>query len=211
MSRIVDRFARLRALLAAREGFTLVEMLVVMAVLLAVLAPITQSFVSADIAQVDQTRRFDAQENARQALDRMRKDIHCAHGVTDPTANLDGGGSVVGYTLVLTETAVPGAPPECPGLVETNASAVQWCTFKLTDNRYRLYRENDPTTTCDGSQSTFMVDYLIRGDLWASPTCITGQYPTVEVTLPVDVDPSKQPGSYRLSDQIALRNGNICS
>jgi len=182
-----------------------------MVVLLAVLAPVTQSFVSADIAQVDQTRRFDAQENARQALDRMRKDIHCAHGVTDPAANLDGSGSVVGYTLVLTETAVPGAPPECPGLVETNASAVQWCTFKVTDNRYRLYRENDATTTCDGSQSTFMVDYLTRGDLWASPTCITGQYPTVEVTLPVDVDPSKQPGSYRLSDQVALRNGNICS
>jgi prepilin-type N-terminal cleavage/methylation domain-containing protein len=211
MSRIVDRLARVRLLLAARDGFTLVEMLVVMVVLLAVLAPVTQSFVSADIAQVDQTRRFDAQENARQALDRMRKDIHCAHGVTDPAANLDGSGSVVGYTLVLTETAVPGAPPECPGLVETNASAVQWCTFKVTDNRYRLYRENDATTTCDGSQSTFMVDYLTRGDLWASPTCITGQYPTVEVTLPVDVDPSKQPGSYRLSDQVALRNGNICS
>ena len=67
MTRIVDRARRLRSLLAARDGFTLVEMLVVMTVLLAVLAPLTQSFVSADVAQVDQTRRFDAQEAARQA------------------------------------------------------------------------------------------------------------------------------------------------
>jgi hypothetical protein len=188
-------------------------MLVVMIVLLAVLAPLTQSFVSADIAQVDQTRRFDAQENARQALDRMRKDIHCAHGVTDPYTN-DAGGQ----TIVMTETNVTGTA-ECPGLVETNASAVQWCTVPWSDpdtgtpatNRFRLYRENDPDTTCDGNESTFMVDYLTRADLWASPTCITGQYPTVDVTMPVDVEPSKAPGSYTLSDQIALRNGDICS
>jgi prepilin-type N-terminal cleavage/methylation domain-containing protein len=197
--------------LARSDGFSLVELLVVMIVLLAVLAPLTQSFVSAGVAQVDQTRRFDAQENARQALDRMRKDIHCAHGVTDPATNLDADGNVVGYTLVLTETAVPGAEPECPGLVETNASAVQWCTIKVTDDRYRLYRENDPTTTCDGNASTFMVDYLTAPDIWGSPTCISTQYPTVAVTMPVDVDPSRRPGAYTLSDQIALRNGDICS
>jgi prepilin-type N-terminal cleavage/methylation domain-containing protein len=197
--------------LARQEGFTLVELVVVMIVLLAVLAPLTQSFVSADIAQVDQTRRFDAQENARQALDRMRKDIHCAHGVTDPNINLDADGNVMGNTLVLTETALPGAPAECPGLVETNASAVQWCTIKVADNRYRLYRENDPTTTCDGTASTFMVDYLTRPDIWGSPTCVATQYPTVAVTMPIDVDPSKKPGAYTLRDEIALRNGDICS
>jgi len=181
-----------------------------MVVLLAVLAPLTQSFVSADIAQVDQTRRFDAQENARQALDRMRKDIHCAHGVTDPTESLDVDGNVVQVTLLLTETAVPGAAPECPGLVQTNASAVQWCTIKVSDDRYRLYRENDPSTICDGTASTFMVDYLTQPNLWGSPTCISGQYPTVELTMPVDVDPSKKPGAYTLRDEIALRNGDIC-
>ena len=29
--------------------------------------------------------------------------------------------------------------------------------------------------------------------------------------MPVDVDPSKNPGAYQLSDQIALRNGDICT
>jgi prepilin-type N-terminal cleavage/methylation domain-containing protein len=210
MKRIVDRVragARLRGALAKQGGFTLVELVVVMVILLIVLAPLTTSFASGMIAQVDQTNRFDAQENARQALDRMRKDIHCGHGVTDPYTNSWGG-----QTLVLTQTNATGTA-ECPGLVQTNASAVQWCTIPVVGatDRYQLYRENDPDATCDGSISTFMVDYLTRADIWASPTCISGQYPTVEVTLPVDVDPSKRPGTYQLSDQIALRNGDICN
>ena len=124
----------------AEDGFTLIEMLVVMIVLLAILAPLTGSLVSAQTAQADQTRRLDAQENARQALDRMRKDIHCAHGVTDPYANDSGG-----YTIVMTETNTTGVA-ECPNLVQTNASGVQWCTIPVAGatDRYQLYRENDP-------------------------------------------------------------------
>jgi|SRR6478609_2396870 len=212
MIRIVDvaratARLRLRRRLARQDGFTLVELVTVMAVLLIILAPLTTSFASAMIAQVDQTNRFDAQENARQALDRMRKDIHCAHGVTDPYTNSSGG-----QTLVLTETNV-GGTAECPGLVQTNASAVQWCTIPVTGStdRFQLYRENDADATCDGNISTFMVDYLTRADIWSSPTCISGQFPTVELTMPVDVDPSKRPGAYQLSDQIALRNGDICN
>jgi prepilin-type N-terminal cleavage/methylation domain-containing protein len=192
---------------AAQDGFTLVELIVVMLVMLIILAPLSGSFVSALGAQVDQTRRFDAQENARQALDRMRKDIHCAHGVTDPFANDFGG-----ETILMTETNVTGTA-ECPGLVQTNASAVQWCTIAVTGatNRYQLYRENDPNNTCDGSASTFMVDYLTQSALWASPTCVTGQFPTVSVTMPVNIDPVRHaPSTYTLSDQIALRNGDIC-
>jgi prepilin-type N-terminal cleavage/methylation domain-containing protein len=210
MKRIVERVragARRRGGLTKQGGFTLVELVIVMVILLIVLAPLTASFASGMIAQVDQTNRFDAQENARQALDRMRKDIHCAHGVTDPYTNSWGG-----QTLVLTQTNATGTA-ECPGLVQTNASAVQWCTIPVAGatDRYQLYRENDPDATCDGSISTFMVDYLTRADIWASPTCITSQFPTVEVTMPVDVDPSKRPGAYTLSDQIALRNGDICT
>ena len=186
---------------------SLVELLAVMVVLLIVLAPMTGSFASALHAEVDQTRRFDAQENARQALDRMRKDIHCAHGVTDPGDNDSGG-----ETIVLTETNTTGTA-ECPGLVQVGASSVQWCTIPVAGatDRYQLYRENDVDNACDGAASTFMVDYLTRADLWGSPTCVSGQYPTVAVTMPVTIDPVKHPeSSYTLSDEIALRNGDIC-
>jgi prepilin-type N-terminal cleavage/methylation domain-containing protein len=200
--------ARRSNALAAQQGFTLVEVVVVMLVMLIILVPLSGSFVSALAAQADQTRRFDAQQNARQALDRMRKDIHCAHGVTDPYAN-----DLSGQTIVMTETNVTGNA-ECPGLVQQNASAVQWCTVPVAGatNRYQLYRENDSNNTCDGSASTFMVDYLTQAELWASPTCVAGQFPLVSVTMPVNVDPVKHgPSTYTLSDQIALRNGDICS
>jgi len=206
MAAFAHRLAAARRRLRTEAGFSLVEVTVVMVVMLAILAPLTYSFVAADRAQVDQTRRFDAQQNARQALDRMRKDIHCAHIAQDPYANPSGG-----QTLVLTETN--NGVPECPGLVQTNASAVQWCTIPVAGatNRYQLYRENDPNTTCDGTASTFMVDYLTRADLWASPTCVTDQYATVDVTMPVNVDPVDHPDSaYTLSDEIAIRNGDIC-
>ena len=90
---------------------------------------------------------------------------------------------------------------------------VQWCTIPVAGatNRYQLYRENDPDDTCDGGGSTFMVDYLTAPTSGRARRASTGQYPTVEVTMPVDVDPSKRPGTYTLSDQIALRNGDICN
>lgn len=57
-----------------------------------------------------------------------------------------------------------------------------------------------------------MVDYLTRADLWASPTCVTGQLATVDVTMPVNVDPVNHgPSTYTLSDEIALRNGDLCT
>jgi type II secretory pathway pseudopilin PulG len=203
--RIHRAVRQLRRRLQAEAGFSLVEVTVVMVVMLAILAPLTYSFIAADRAQLDQTRRFDAQQNARQALDRMRKDIHCAHAANDPYTNPAGG-----KTLILTETN--NGVPECPGLVQTGASGVQWCTIPVSGftNRYRLYRENDPNTTCDGTASTFMVDYLTRADLWGSPTCVSGQYATVDLTMPVDTEASNSGGSYTLADEIAIRNGDIC-
>jgi hypothetical protein len=90
---------------------------------------------------------------------------------------------------------------------------VQWCTIPVAGSttRYRLYRENDPVTTCDGHASTFMVDYVTVASVWGSPTCVTGQYPTVEVTIPVNVDPVGHGlSTYTLDDHIALRNGDLC-
>ena len=206
--RLAVRIAARRGRVLAQDGFTLIELAVVMLVMLIVLAPLSGSLVSALGAQVDQTRRFDAQENARQALDRMRKDIHCSHGVSTPYTNDSGG-----QTIVLTETNVTGTA-ECPGLVQTNASAVQWCTIPVVGatDRYQLYRENDPDNVCDGSASTFMVDYLTTANVWSSATCSTGQFPAVSVTMPVNLDPVRHgPSTYTLSDQIALRNGDLCS
>ena len=57
-------------------------MIVVLAILLIVLTALTQLFVSASKAEVDMSRRVEAQQNARLALDMMRREIHCAKEVS---------------------------------------------------------------------------------------------------------------------------------
>ena len=63
-------------------GFTLTEMLVVMAILGVIVAGLTQLFLSGSKAEADMSNRFRAQQNARLALDGLRREIHCASDVT---------------------------------------------------------------------------------------------------------------------------------
>src|SRR5918999_776283 len=63
------------------EGYTLVELIAVMAILLTVLTALTALFASGAKAELDANRRFEAQQEARLAVDRMRREIHCASAV----------------------------------------------------------------------------------------------------------------------------------
>jgi prepilin-type N-terminal cleavage/methylation domain-containing protein len=189
---------RHRAALACESGFTLIEVLVVMIVLLIVLVPLTGAFVSASNAELDSVARADDQQAARQTLARMRTDIHCASGATvQPTAT--------GYLLNLTETA-----SICQG-VTTASSGVQWCSASVggSTTRYAVYRT--VTGTCQASSAVFQVDYVTNGNIWSLPTCSTGQFPTVAINMPVNRDIATHPGqTYHLTDTIALRNANVC-
>ena len=62
---------------SAEDGFTLPELLVVLTIIGIVLGGLTQLFTSAVKSATDQTRRVDAQQDARVALDRLRREIHC--------------------------------------------------------------------------------------------------------------------------------------
>lgn len=72
----------IRGRLIEAGGFTLVELLVVVTILGVVLAGMTTLFVSASTSQIDQSNRVEAQQNARLALDALRREIHCAIGIT---------------------------------------------------------------------------------------------------------------------------------
>ena len=73
--------------LAAERGYSLSEMLVALVILGIVIGTLTQLFVSASTAQVDMTRRFEAQQDMRLALDKLRREIHCANDVALSTGS----------------------------------------------------------------------------------------------------------------------------
>src|SRR5690348_16579216 len=153
-----------RGRLAGERGYTLIEVLVVIAVLLFVIGALVDVFSSASKAEVDQSRRAGDQQAARQAMDRMRKDIHCATNATVSQV-LDGAGNPTNAWLL----DLP-IPVGCLVDLPAGASGVQWCTAPIgaSSIRYGLYRTfNTPAnTSCDAANAEFQVDYLIRPNVW---------------------------------------------
>lgn len=183
--------------LKSAAGFSLIELLVVMVVLSIILGALTASFSSAFVGEGRAFARAQAEENARMALNRIRLDIHCSTGVSTPVENADGG-----WTVTLGENSAAG----CAGL--TGSSSVQWCTIRISPNRWRLYRRND--LGCDVN-SMFMIDYLVEANPWADALdlCGGGRAEARSVQFFVNVTPNKPNNGYRLYDEIALRN-NRC-
>jgi Tfp pilus assembly protein PilW len=73
-------FAHLRA----EGGYSVFELLTVMVILSIVLTGLTTVFVSATNGDVDQNRRFQAQQEARVAIDKLKRDIHCSSAGMSP-------------------------------------------------------------------------------------------------------------------------------
>ena len=64
---------RIRTRLAAEHGYSLVELVTVVAILTIVISSLTTVFVSASNGELDMNRRFQAQQNARLAMDKLRR------------------------------------------------------------------------------------------------------------------------------------------
>ena len=63
-------------------GFSLIELLATLTILLTVVGILTTLMVSATKSESDLTKRVQAQQEARLAVETMRRDVHCANGVT---------------------------------------------------------------------------------------------------------------------------------
>jgi prepilin-type N-terminal cleavage/methylation domain-containing protein len=188
--------AAARRRLAAEHGYSLSEMLVVLAILGIVLGALTQLFVSASTAQVDMTRRFEAQQDMRLALDKLRREIHCASAVTGapPTSSM---------TIALGSY--------CPTNGTGAAAQITWCTKDKNGNAppgagapYSLWRYLG--TTCSGTGQKWG-DYLTTDQVftgWIAPG--SGSLGKLSVNLPVDLTPNDTKQRYVLDDDIVLRN-----
>ncbi len=173
------RRARSSQPIASREaGFTLVELIGVMAILIIVLTAVTTLFVSGSRAQVDLNERFHAQTEARVATDRIRHEVHCASDL-----NL---GSAASITVTL-----PAACPSAGGVPTT----VVYDTALVGGSLFELRR--------DGSR---IADWLTSGDIFSYIAPSADTLGKLHLDLPVNVDPSQPWKEWRLQTDVVLRN-----
>ena len=64
------------------RGYTLIEMLTVLVIFSTVMSALLVLFVQGTNAEFDMNNRFQAQQDARLALDKIRREAHCATAVT---------------------------------------------------------------------------------------------------------------------------------
>jgi prepilin-type N-terminal cleavage/methylation domain-containing protein len=185
-----------RHALCEQRGYTLVEMLTVLLILGVVMAGLTSVFASATNADADMNNRFRAQQTARLALDKLRREVHCASAATPAGADTSS------ITLTL--------PTYCK--TYSGNTSVTWCTQAVATNRYALYRVNG--ATCSGGIK--WADYLIptsTATVCGGALCVfnyTAQSASslakLHIDFPVNPKASRTVDTYELIDDLVLRN-----
>ena len=176
-----------------QRGYALVEMVTVMAIMGIVLSGLTQVFTSASKADIDMQNRFNAQQNTRLAIDKLRRDIHCAYDVTPNSPNP---WTSQQSTVTLKITACGGGD-------------VTWCTALQTGSttRWDLYRQAG--ISCGSSSPAIRVAKSLTNSTpftSFSHTVGCGCLASLGVSLVVGVNRNAATGVYRLQDAIFLRN-----
>ena len=165
---MVRRLTRAWDGLRAETGFTLIELIVTMALMLVVLTAVSATFVSGTHSETVVSNRIRAESDARQALTKMRDDLHCSFAITSVNQN-----SLGGFTLTMTEFYnTCKAVDENPG--SGSKVLLSWCTIPSPTNPsvFNLYREN---TTCDTTGTRVVAsDIVAPATGWPQNTAATG-------------------------------------
>ena len=190
--------ARVPRRIRQEGGYTLVETLTVLLIMGVVMGGLTSVFVSATNADVDMNNRFRAQQTARLALEKLRREVHCASSAAPA------GSATSSITLTL--------PTYCK--TYSGNTSVTWCTRSIATNRYGLYRVNGascvggvkwadnltPTSTapiCSGALCVFNYSAQSASSL-----------AKLQVDFPVNPKASRPVDTYELIDGLVLRNSS---
>ncbi len=172
---------KLRRRLAGQGGYSLVELLMVTVILGTILGAVTTVFVQGLNAQVDVNRRFEAQQSARVAVDKMRRELHCASSVTPA-----GVSSSISVTL----------PAQCPSSGGSLTTVTYDMNQIVAGQRYTLRRNNVVLADFSTLQNAF--DY-------AAPVPSTS-LGMLTVTLAINTNPGKPNKQWKLVAPMVLRN-----
>jgi prepilin-type N-terminal cleavage/methylation domain-containing protein len=173
------RIARLRRLLAGQAGYSLIELLIATIILGTILGAVTTLFIQASNAELDMNRRFKAQQDARVAADRMRREIHCSSAVT-PT----GTSAAVSVTL----------PAQCP----TAGGVLTTVTYDVVGSAQRFQLRRN---------SVVLADFVTEQNAFYYTAPVSGtSLGRLRLTLPINTEPTNQAKEWRLVADMVLRN-----
>ena len=174
---------RLRRLVSGRAGYTMLELLMVLAILGTVVGALTTLFVSATNAEFESNRRFQAQQGARIAIDRMRREIHCASAIT-PT----GASASISVTVPSQCPSVGGGPSGGAPVTVTYDTSGAGTRFQLRRNGVN------------------MADYVTLQIVFNYTAPVSGaSLGKLRVTLPINTSPANR-REWRLVADMVLRN-----
>jgi len=191
-------------------GYSLIELLVVMVILSLVVGGIASLFVSGMNSEADQNRRFQAQQDGRLALDKLRREIHAGCTISTPNT----------YNTAVSSVTIYFSTDNCVSGTHT----VTWCTSGGS-GRFGLYRI--VATSCTGATAKY-ADYLTSGTIFTylppNSHLVTsssvgmgtgasyiltqdGAFSAPRLHVDLTVNRTGATHSYRLVDDIAFRNG----
>jgi prepilin-type N-terminal cleavage/methylation domain-containing protein len=191
-----------RTVRAREDGYTLVELIVVMAILGIVLSGLAALFVSGSSAEAQLNNRFRAQQEARAGLDRIRGDIHCAS-----------------KAQVLAINTYPALRLDVTSCSPTTTYDY-WCVVSAstTPVRFQLWRVSStatPTTsTCTSTDTSrvLVASSLVSSAAFAANATPLNGLQTVAVDFKVSGNgTSNTKELYELTDSIVARNAPRCS
>lgn len=201
---------------ADERGYTLTEMIVVMAVLGVVVTAIASLFATGVGASGDQIRRFESQQQVQTAMNRLQRDGHSGCTISTPST----------YNTWTSSVTMYFPSDSCA----SGSHSVTWCT-RATGTTYSLYRIVG--TSCASATAVYasnlvganifvylppsshLVTTTSLGAGTSSSYIATQDNSNVLARLHVDMTATLKSGKhdqYRLFDDIALRNGpRACS
>jgi prepilin-type N-terminal cleavage/methylation domain-containing protein len=174
----MSRSRRSGRVVAGQAGYTMIELLIVLAILGTVVGALTALFVQATNAEFEMNRRFQAQQAARIAVDRMRREVHCASAIS-PT----GASNSISVTL----------PGQCPSAGGTQTT-ITYATSG-SGQRFQLQRNG-----------VNLADYVTLSDAFDYAPPVSGaSLGKLTVTLPINTKPANG-REWRLVADMVLRN-----
>jgi prepilin-type N-terminal cleavage/methylation domain-containing protein len=214
------RWLRLR--LRGEHGVTLIEMIMVLAILGIVLGGVTTVFISGSRAELNVNNRFQAQEAARIGLAAVRKDLHgaCVASV-DTTINPGKLMTLSIPTIDKTTNTAPDATMQC-GLIISTMTKVFWviCTSPTNPAKFALYRATAASTcpssgklvadnlvnNLTGFAGFFQITRLLTTPTQSVGSLYMGEVQTVDVDIPVNLKVGTLGQPFDLKERMALPN-----